>query len=72
MSDEIRIEDLREAVNPVFNTAKSCLQLNAASGDEDAQRLLEALGFEAFGAELDNKRVPKIIHEQVKKAVSRI
>ena len=37
-------QDLRELVNPVFNTAKACVQLDAAVGDQDAQRLLDALG----------------------------
>lgn len=43
-------QELRELVNPVFNTAKSCVQLNAAAGDKDAQRLLDVLGFPPFGA----------------------
>ena len=60
-------QELRELVNPVFNTAKSCVQLNAAAGDKDAQRLLDALGFPPFGAEMSKKPVPKELHEQVKK-----
>ena len=60
-------QELRELVNPVFNTAKSCVQLNAAAGDKDAQRLLDALGFPSFGAETSKKPVPKELHEQVKK-----
>ena len=60
-------QELRELVNPVFNTAKACVQLSAATGDEDAQRLLGALGFEAFGAQATNKQVPKEMHEQVRK-----
>ena len=60
-------QELRELVNPVFNTAKSCVQLNAAAGDKDAQRLLDALGFPPFGAETSKKPVPKELHEQVKK-----
>ncbi|MBR3431180.1 MAG: hypothetical protein IKG87_13890 [Clostridia bacterium] len=39
-------QELWEIVNPVFNTAKSCVQLDAASGDEDSKQLLGALGFE--------------------------
>ena len=27
------IQELREIVNPVFNTAKACIQLDAISGD---------------------------------------
>ncbi|MBQ2675137.1 MAG: STAS domain-containing protein [Prevotella sp.] len=60
-------QELRELVNPVFNTAKSCVQLNAAAGDKDAQRLLDALGFPPFGAETSKRPVPKELHEQVKK-----
>ncbi|MBR1606915.1 MAG: STAS domain-containing protein [Clostridia bacterium] len=60
-------QELRELVNPVFNTAISCVQLNAAAGDKDAQRLLETLGFPSFGAQTSNKPVPKEIHEQVRK-----
>ena len=60
-------QELRELVNPVFNTAKSCVQLNAAAGDKDAQRLLDALGFPPFGAETSKMPVPKELHEQVKK-----
>ena len=60
-------QDLREIVNPVFNTAKSCVQLSAATGDKDAQQLLGALGFETFGAQAPKKNVPKEMHEQVKK-----
>lgn len=58
-------QELRELVNPVFNTAKSCVQLNAAAGDKDAQRLLEALGFPPFGAQMSKKAVPKEMQEQV-------
>ena len=60
-------QDLRELVNPVFNTAKSCVQLDAAAGDEDAQRLLDALGFEPFGAQMSKKPVPQEMVEKVKK-----
>jgi len=60
-------QELRELVNPVFNTAKSCVQLVAAVGDEDAQRLLDVLGFPAFGAQMSSKPVPKEMHEQIKR-----
>lgn len=60
-------QELRELVNPVFNTAKSCLQLVAGSGDKDSQLLLDALGFPPFGAQMSNKPVPKEMHEQVKR-----
>jgi len=60
-------QELRELVNPVFNTAKACVQLDAAAGDADAQRLLDALGFEPFGVQMSKKPVPKELHEQVKR-----
>ncbi|HAM14289.1 MAG TPA: hypothetical protein DCP91_00185 [Eggerthellaceae bacterium] len=60
-------QDVRELVNPVFNTAKSCVQLSSAAGDEDAQRLLDALGFPAFGAQMAKKPVPQEMADQVKR-----
>ena len=60
-------QELRELVNPVFNTAKSCVQIDAAVGDQDAQRLLNALGFEAFGAQMSSRPVPKEMLDQVKR-----
>ena len=60
-------QDLRELVNPVFNTAKSCVQLDAAAGDKDAQLLLDALGFEPFGAQMAKKPIPEEMVEQVKR-----
>jgi anti-anti-sigma factor len=61
------VQELREIVNPVFNTAKSCVQLNAASGDEDAQRLLEEMGFESFAEHTSDAKVPPEMVEQVKR-----
>lgn len=60
-------QELREIVNPVFNTAKACVQLDAATGDEDAKRLLDALGFESFGANTSKKPIPKEMLEQVRR-----
>ena len=60
-------QELREIVNPVFNTAKSCVQLVAASGDKDAQRLLEELKFEPFGSQVSKRTVPQEIVDQVKR-----
>ncbi len=60
-------QELREIVNPVFNTAKSCLQLDAAGGDQDSKLLLEALGFPPFGSQLARKQVPKEMVEQARK-----
>lgn len=61
------IEELREIVNPVFNTAKSCVQLDAAAGDEDSKMLLKALDFDSFGSQVSAKPVPEELHEQVKR-----
>ena len=60
-------QELRELVNPVFNTAKACVQLDAAVGDEDAIRLLDALGFKAFGAQMSQKAVPEEMLAQIRK-----
>ena len=60
-------QELREIVNPVFNTAKSCVQLNAAAGDEDSQRLLDEMGFESFAEQASNAKVPPEMVEQVKR-----
>ena len=61
------VQKIREIVNPVFNTAKSCTQLIAASGDEDGQKLIEALGFPPFGAKMTERPVSEEMHEQVKR-----
>ena len=60
-------QELWEIVNPVFNTAKSCVQLDAAAGDEDSKQLLGTLGFEPFGSQTTKKPVPPEIREQVKR-----
>ncbi len=65
--ENINEQELREVVNPVFNTAKSCIQLNAEAGEEDSIRLLEALGFDSFGSHITSKRIPKIVVNQVLK-----
>ncbi len=59
-------KELREIVNPVFNTAKSCIQLNAASGDEDSIDLLKALSFKTFDETLTEKSIPKVILDQIR------
>lgn len=61
------IQELREIVNPVFNTAKSCIQLDAAAGDEDSRQLLGILGFDHIGNEKSNKAVSPELVEQVKR-----
>lgn len=61
------IQELREIVNPVFNTAKSCIQLDAAAGDEDSRQLLGILGFDHIGNEKSEKAVPPELAEKVKR-----
>lgn len=61
------VQELREIVNPVFNTAKSCIQLDATAGDEDSRQLLGALGFGGFADAKDNDRVPAELVEKVKR-----
>lgn len=60
-------QELREIVNPVFNTGKSCVQIQAAVGDTDAQQLLDALGFEKFGSNTSKKPISNELREQVMK-----
>lgn len=52
------IQELRELVNPVINTAKSCLAFDAKNGDTDSRQLLDMLGFEARNEENAKKIVP--------------
>lgn len=52
------IQKLRELVNPVYNTALSCVQLQAASGDNEAQRLLDIMGVPSFGQSASDKPIP--------------
>ena len=61
------VQEIREIVNPVFNTAKSCIQLDAVAGDEDSRQLLDALGFGGFADAKDNDRIPAELVEKVKR-----
>ena len=61
------IQELREIVNPIFNTAKSCIQLDAAAGDEDSAQLLEALGFGTIADQKESKGVPPELAEKVRR-----
>ena len=61
------IQELREIVNPVFNTAKSCIQLVAGAGDEDSKQLLGMLGFDRIGNEKSDKVVSPELAEKVKR-----
>ena len=61
------IQELREIVNPVFNTAKACVQLDAISGDAESQQLLAILGIDELERDSARKPVPPELAEQVKK-----
>ena len=52
------LQELRELVNPVVNTAKSCLDFDAKNGDPDSRQLLDILGFTAQNEENAKKVVP--------------
>jgi len=69
--NEMSIEKLREEVNPVYSTAHSCLQLVAATGDEDSENLRKVLGFTKFGEDKEKRgaKVPPQIMEALMKAV---
>lgn len=56
MAEKIDIEKLREEVNPVYNTAQSCLQIVASTGDEDSEKLRQTLGFSEFGADSGDRK----------------
>ncbi len=55
MAADINIEKLREEVNPVYSTAHSCLQIVAATGDEESDNLRKVLGFTKFGEDVKER-----------------
>lgn len=63
------IQALREIVNPVFNTAKSCLQLDAMAGDVDSRRLQALLGFDELGNADARKSLPPEVLARVQQLV---
>ena len=71
MPEEFNTEKLREEVNPVYSTAHSCLQILAAMGDQDSDKLRETLGFSVFGADAKERgvNVPPQILEALMKAL---
>ena len=67
--NEMDIEKLREEVNPVYSTAHSCLQLIAATGDEDSENLRKVLGFTKFGEDREQrgaKMPPQLLEALIK------
>ena len=69
--NEADLDKLREEVNPVYSTAHSCLQLVAATGDEDSEKLRKILGFTRFGEDTKERgaNVPPQIREALIKAI---
>ena len=65
---EIKTSQLREEVNPVFTTARSCLQITAATGDEDSKKLLGILGFD----DLHNAKVSRAVPAEQAKLVKQL
>lgn len=63
------VSHIREEVNPVFTTARACLQITAATGDEDSKRLLELLGFDEQQRKMSEASVPKEKLEQAMRGV---
>lgn len=59
---DISVEKLREEVNPVYNTAQSCLQIVASLGDAESEEMRKTLGFSVFGS--DSKERAKNIPPQ--------
>ncbi len=52
-------EDLLLQVNPVFVTARSCLQIMASTGDEDSVKLLNELGFDEMQKNVSKTSIPQ-------------
>lgn len=52
------IQELRELVNPVFNTAKACLEFDANNGDTDSKCLMDMLGFVSMTDQSAKQIVP--------------
>lgn len=71
MSEYFSIEKLREEVNPVYSTAKSCLQIVAKLGDEDSENLRKELGLSVFGEDARERasNIPPQILEALMKAM---
>ena len=60
-------QELRERVNPVFNTAKACLEFDAENGDPDSKLLLDTLGFESTRAQNAKKMMSPELHAVVRR-----
>ena len=65
------ISQIREEVNPVFNTARSCLQITSSLGDEDSEKLCRILGFSEMSAEQKERisQLPPMLAESLATAM---
>ena len=61
------LHQLRKMVNPVFNTARTCLEFDAGSGDADSKQLQDALGFESAMDQDTKKVVPPEMMETARR-----
>ena len=59
------VSEIRESVNPVFKTARSCVTVNALLGDRDAQKLMAPLGFDLPFPGPDEQKMTPEMHEFV-------
>ncbi len=66
----IDLASIQKEVNPVFTTAISCLQIEAAIGDEDACTLLKELGFPTLAESM--KEIDTTNIEQIPKEVAEL
>ena len=53
-NEDNKLAALRSEVNPIFLTAKSCLEISAGYGDANAQKLLAVLGFNTLHSDSEN------------------
>lgn len=68
------LSELRESVNPVFKTARSCVIVNALLGDKDAQKLMllqaernrEIMNIQIFGTKksADTRKAERFFKER--------
>ena len=61
-NEDNKLADLRREVNPVFLTAKSCLEISAGYGDANAQKLLAVLGFNTLHSDSENDLPEEVVN----------
>ena len=57
------LSEIRESVNPVFKTARSCVIVNALLGDKDVKKLLGPLGFDMPSLDPDEEKMTAEMRE---------